>query len=281
MYCSKFNKKRKVVRKDYYSFLFFFFTKMNRKVIKLLFTLFRIMGIQLIKEENSFLKKYYKLFFIFFVLIYVKFSILMFIYIHRKKINESLSAIPYIVITSNLFITTITFYIKRSQIKTLLLNIDKNVFTYTFEEDILVKYDWFLDEKNISLIHRYILYSQWGGITSMTFLPVILYTFGELKTDVLYPAWMPWEITDTVTFLGTYYSQILLATALNWILYTTLCFIVFTVIDFMRQNKRLCHVLCIINKSKKDQILKTNNDLDTEFNSKLKECIKHQQEIMK
>lgn len=188
----------------------------------------------------------------------------------------------------------LTFLIMKNEMDYLLQMINVNIFTYSYENQLDVKYSWLCSEANTQKLHVSIFLSHFTGLLvsgNSLFEHFVL----KKPKSLFYPSWTPWN-TDEY-FMTTFSMQIVLALCACWLMFVTQLFMIFVTIEFSRQNTRLCAALTSIQqqaentvslkmtKIKGNKIKLTEKQmkmlLAMEFENNLKQCIRHHQMLTK
>lgn len=141
-------------------------------------------------------------------------------------------------------------YFEKS-IRKLIADIDREIFTYTDEPNILPKYSCILKEKNYKLfLIIFMVYIALG--TALAAIPAILvYLINERQHSiVVYPSWIPSENG----FIGSAF-QLSTTFAFAGPMYLAWSFPIFVHLEFQRQCERLCAALATLTRRSLSQML--------------------------
>lgn len=142
----------------------------------------------------------------------------------------------------------LSLYFNKKKIYHLLKFMDDNVFIYPDEKSIYPKYSWLFSERNI--VTKFILVMGYE-ITGYIFVcgsPFMGYFVNGHMKPYIYPAWTPWKVNGTTSFWVTYASQVVVVTTSLWGYYLTLTYILFILIEFIKQYKRLAEAVSTISQ---------------------------------
>ncbi len=261
---------------------------MKRIIVRLICNFFHFSGINVCRLKYD-RKAYTRISVVTGLLVCTLFSLSMYGIINRRSIEESIKTVTYMNSTILMLLVNIKFLQLRKQIRIQLQKIDDNIFKYSNEREIEMTYEWFLDERHIGAIYRWILAYQVFGFALAGMAPFIGFLVGKNVSFLVYPGWTPWSTNGPFKFILTYVYQSLTASSVFWMLYLSQTFVVFVVIEFLRQNKRLRAALSTLEDRTMKQILRLskcnpeyrNYQFNRIFANKLKECVRHHQELAK
>lgn len=264
-----------------------------RNSIILLRYLFHFVGINVCNNEFS-LKSIIRFIILIFLLITTIISIILFSYINRNQLAVCIGTIPYLGYVFFLCIILLIFFQNRKKIMILLRIMDDNVFTYTDEENISIVYHWLLEENNVSTINMLSIFYNYMGLAICGIPPIVELLNENMEMCLIYPSWVPWGCKNLVSFVATYIFQLLNGSVIIFVFYLVQCFYLLTIIEFLRQNEKICAALRTITDRIENEItlLQINSPTDIQldrcilvrselFKKKLCECIKHHQMIVK
>lgn len=203
--------------------------------------------------------------------LYGIFTMSMFSVINRDDFYNLVTPAAYVAALTILLCGVLGLYHNKNKIRTMLELMDGYIFTYSDEHLIKVEYGWVLDEKNIVTIFVIVLTYELVGYISACFSPFIsLALYGKIKTYI-YPAYTPWTIDGFTSSAATYFSQLYVATFSIWGYYVNTMYMLFILIEFLRQYKRLATALATIRYRTGKHIMDTVSAGDIQVEQETKE----------
>lgn len=264
---------------------------MKRNSVRIICSFLDLTGIN-VKEGQYSSKQFFRLCTVLFLLLCTHLSLVAYAYINRSEFQESINTVAYTGSTVLLPVVVLKFVHTREGLKRLLESIDQNVFTYSDEANIEVRYDWLQDERNTLKVYGYVLCYQFFGFALAGISPIVGYVSGNTKTFLLYPGWTPWTINGFGTFAVTYFFQSLTAGCVFWIYYLTQMYIIFVISEFLRQYRRLCRALSSIDRRTQKLLQSARISIPASelgrkleygdaFANQLRQCARHHQLLVK
>lgn len=215
-------------------------------------------------------------------------------YQHRYDLSEYGLALPYVGFGLSILISFFAFIKMRHELDYLLRRIDQNIYNYTQEDQILTDYPWFYRESSARSVYILVFSYEYLGIIPCIFPLIDHCVLKRNSQSFSFPLWMPWD--EEKHFWATYAMQVILGVGMCWLISIIQLFILFGVIEFSRQNMRLCEAISSIERRSEKTIMAklvrnacTTSDqreryqknlFDNEFQTHLKQCIKHHQKVV-
>ncbi|XP_065199917.1 uncharacterized protein LOC135831402 [Planococcus citri] len=232
---------------------------MKRQVVEVMAALLRFTGIHSEEGKATTLNELRRISVYVFFLSYGFLGTTMFSIKNGGEFYNFVIPTAYIGALTVLMTGVLCLFHNKKRIYRMLKHLDDNVFTYSDEVNIQPKYTWLFDEKNI--ITKFILVMCYE-ITGYIFVcgsPFMGYfVTGHMKPEI-YPGWTPWTVNGTVTFWMTYVSQVCVVTTSLWGYYITLTYVLFIIIEFIKQYKRLVVAVSTINLRAERSLLEKLN----------------------
>lgn len=162
-------------------------------------------------------------------------------YHHRHSVYEYSLGFPYIGVAFSVIVTFFAFIEMRREMNYFLLRIDQNVHTYSREDQILTDYPWLYRESSARSIYFLVIAYEFLGVIPMIFPLIDRFVLRQTNPSLSFPLEMPWD--QEKHFWATYIIQFILGMGMCWFISMIQLFVLFGVIEFSRQNMRLCEAL--------------------------------------
>lgn len=262
---------------------------MKQKSISHLTTILDETGLTVLIEDNAGFKPWRFIICIVIVLAAIPSMVMM-----STKNYENLSQILYPVIATSALTMVIggvliLFYHKKS-ISEMLYQMDNQVYVYSEEDTLDVTYPWYLEDKTIVKFMSIIFCLQYVSFLFLSSPSILeLFFFGEVK-HYLYPCWTPWNKASLKWQVVTLTVQLIQSLLASWFNYIVMCLFLITVLEFLKQYKRLGEAISTIERrsihlmllqEKRLKYKNNNSILNQSFNlivrKNIIECIRHHQ----
>lgn len=230
-------------------------TKMKRQAVEIMAGLLRFTGINSEENRSTSLNEFKRISVYVFFLSYGYLGTTMFSIKNAGEFYNFVIPTAYIGALTVLMTGVLCLFHNKRKIFRMLKRLDDNVFIYPDENNIRPKYTWLFDEKNIIIKFTLVMCYEITGYIFVCGSPFMGYfVSGRMKPEI-YPGWTPWTVNGTVTFWSTYVSQVCVVTTSLWGYYITLTYVLFIIIEFLKQYKRLVVALCTINQRAEQALL--------------------------
>lgn len=233
---------------------------MKRTIVQFIIKFMEEIGINISKERRT--TNVGKKIIVTMLTLLTFYAMFMYIIKNRHEFHNIAFGICYIIADFSVVTTHLNFIFTTDRVRSILTDIDNNIFTYSDEDKITPSYSWILKEKNMMLFFMIALCNLIFTLCLMT-IPTLLKYFitGQLETEI-YPGWIPVE-NNVINFL--FQLSTILASA--YIVYFKQIFFLFIHFEFERQCKRLrSSIATIEGRSLTDTLERIKKQVTSESN---------------
>lgn len=200
--------------------------------------------------------------------------------------------VSFTVILILILVPVVATYTEMENVQLVLREIDKNIYTYCDESEIVPQYEWFYEEDH--MINIFIFLQTFNVfICAFGICSAILQRLLLDKVDmIVYPTWTPWSIQELIPFTGIFIQQtVTMIVSIPWYTFAWL-FALTVMAEYTRQCRRMNLALRTIQertlKSVRTEVGENSKWRivdDSSYCDKLCEniisCINHYQKLLK
>lgn len=158
----------------------------------------------------------------------------------------------------NYTVTWITIFRNQYFLKTILKTIRKGIFQFPRSMN-----KYILAQQSSSLTLKLFFFMNISTYVIVLFIPIVNFIFQNhekiTSSDLMYPAWYPWNLTKTTYFL-TYFQQVFFAYISATYMILNIWFLLYFVLIVQHQKNSLLEVMQSI---KEDMVYKMNSEMHT------------------
>lgn len=183
-------------------------------------------------------------------------------------------------------------------IRSLINQIDENIYTYPDESDVTPQYDRLYDENNLIAVFVSLQCVNFFASLLTIVSPLVQrLVFGKVDM-IIFPTWTPWSINRLIPFIVIFIQHaVTVLVAIPWYSFASILPLA-VMMEYKRQCKRMNLALCTIEeralKSIQTKVKKkykinsydarneySNKNYDRELNENLVCCINHYQKLLR
>lgn len=274
----------------YESLLVVFQNEIMRKIVAIIVQPMNLIGLNPLKED-TFLGCYIRILLACTALLYILCgTILLMYHLEGDLVHNLVVVMPYASYSIIFISTIISAQICKSSVRYVLSSLNSQVFKYPDEQDFHIDYDGYLSEmKSKRILLHVILFVMSGFVIAWLSPLTVYYLVGTVELH-LYPQWVPWSLDTTLDKILAYSLQVPPFFIVFVIRNFTQLYFIFSLVEFLRQYKKLEYAIKTVNERSRRRVLLTKTgkhmkeieDLyySEAFRLNLTMCIHHHQKII-